>query len=78
MKQIEDLPAAVLCATLVLPCSTLCPREIRPRRTRPRLARLDGKQARRAKPSGVPSCQSFQRARRLASSSFERNSRSAT
>jgi len=35
MKQIEHLPAVVLCATLVLPCSTLRPREIRPRRTRP-------------------------------------------
>ena len=35
MKQIEHLPAVVLCATLVLPCLTLRPREIRPRRTRP-------------------------------------------
>ena len=52
MKQIEHLPAVVLCATLVLPCLTLRPREIRPRRTHP-LARLDGKQSRRAKPPGV-------------------------
>jgi hypothetical protein len=35
MKQIEHLPAVVLCATLVLPCLTLRPRETRLRRTRP-------------------------------------------
>jgi hypothetical protein len=35
MKQIEHLPAVVLCATLVLPRLTLGPREILPRRTRP-------------------------------------------
>ena len=35
MKQIEHLPAVVLCATLVLPCLTFRPRETRPRRTRP-------------------------------------------
>jgi hypothetical protein len=52
MKQIEHLPAVVLCATLVLPCLTLRPREIRPRRTRP-LARLDAKQTTRAEPPGV-------------------------
>ena len=71
MKQIEHLPAVVLCATLVLPCLTLRPREIRPRRTRPPLARLDAKQTRRAEPPGCASCRSFQRARRVASSSFE-------
>ena len=35
MKQIEHLRAVVLCATLVLPCLTLRPREIWPRRTCP-------------------------------------------
>jgi len=52
MKQIEHLPAVVLCATLVPPCFALHPREIRPRRTRP-LARLDANRIRRAKPRGV-------------------------
>ena len=46
MKEIEHLPAVVLS---VLPCLTLCPREIRPRGTRP--LGLDGcKATRRAKP----------------------------
>jgi hypothetical protein len=53
MKQIEDLPAVVLCATLVLPCLTLRPREIRPRRTRPP-GPAGWKQARRAKPPLLP------------------------
>jgi hypothetical protein len=53
MKQIEHLPAVVLCATLVLPCLTLRPREIRPRRNASPLARLDAKQTRRAEPPGV-------------------------
>jgi hypothetical protein len=77
MKQIEHLPAVVLCATLLLPCLTLCPEKFG-RAGRVPLARLDGKQTRRAKPPGVCSCRSFQRARRIASSSFERNPRSAT
>ena len=53
MKQIEHLPAVVLCATLVLPCLTLRPREIRPRRTRPPLARLNAKQNRRPESPGM-------------------------
>ena len=49
MKEIEHLPAVVLCAASVLPCLTLCPREIRPRETRP--LGLDGcKATSRAKP----------------------------
>jgi hypothetical protein len=48
MKQIEHLPAVVLCVTLVLPCLTL-----------------------RGTLRGVPSCRSFQRARRVVGSSFE-------
>jgi hypothetical protein len=52
MKQIEHLPAVVLCATLVLPCLTLRPREIRPRRTRPPW-RGGCKANQRAEPPGV-------------------------
>jgi hypothetical protein len=54
MKQIEHLPAVVLCATLVLPCLTLRPREIRPRRTcLPRAAGWKANQASEAA-RGVP------------------------
>jgi hypothetical protein len=35
MNQIEHPTTVVLCVTPVLPCLTLLPREIRPRRTRP-------------------------------------------
>ena len=63
-KQIEHLPAVVLCATLVLPCLTLCPREIRPRRTRPPWRGwMQSKPGERSRP-GCASCRSFQRAPR--------------
>ena len=71
MKQIEHLPAVVLCATLVLPCLTLRPREIRSRRTRPPWRGwMQSKPGERSRP-GCASCRSFRRARRVASSSFE-------
>ena len=64
MKQIEHLPAVVLCATLVLPCSTLRPREIQPRRTRPPWrGRMQSKPGERSRP-GCASCRSFRRAPR--------------
>jgi hypothetical protein len=69
-KQIERLPAVVLCATLVLPCLTLRPEKFG-RAGRVPLARLDAKQTRRAEPPGCASCRAFQRARHVASSSFE-------
>jgi hypothetical protein len=64
MKQIEHLPAVVLCVTLVLPCLTLRPREIRPRRTRPPWRGwMQSKPGERSRP-GCASCRSFQRAPR--------------
>jgi len=54
MKQIEHLPAVVLCATLVLPCLTLRPREIRPRRTRPPWRGwMQSKPGERSRPGGL-------------------------
>jgi hypothetical protein len=78
MKQIEHLPAVALCATRVLPCLTLRPREIRPRRTRPPpgAAGCKANQASGAARGVPPAVRSS--ARRVASSSFERNPRSAT
>ena len=73
MRQIENLPAVVLCATLVLPCYE----EIRPRRTRPPgAAGCKANQASEAARGVPPAVRSS--ARRVASSSFERNPRSAT
>ena len=64
MKQIEHLPAVVLCATLVLPCLTLRPREIRPRQGgRVRRGWMQSKPGERSRP-GCASCRSFQRAPR--------------
>ena len=52
MKQIEHLPAVVLCATLVLPCLALRPEKFG-RAGRAPWPRLNGKHTRRAKPPGV-------------------------
>jgi hypothetical protein len=63
MKQIEHLPAVVLCATLVLPCLTLHPREIRPRRTRPPWhGWMQSKPGERSRPGVPPAVRSSARA----------------
>lgn len=76
MKQIQHLPAVVLYTGTALlnppPHRNSAAPDASP------LARLDAKQTRRAKPPGVFPCGSFQRAHRVASSSFEHNPRSAT
>jgi hypothetical protein len=74
MKQIEHLPAVVLCATLVLPFR---PKEIRRvGRVPPGAGGCKANQASEATRGTPPAVRSS--ARRIASSSFERNPRSAT
>jgi len=76
MKQIERLPAVVLCATLALPCLTPAPEKFGRAGRVPPGGWMQSKPGERSRPGVPPAVRSS--ARRVASSSFERNPRSAT